>query len=127
MILPVRWASTMAALAALLFPWATGVFVAAHLVSEGHHHASHVVHEAAEVRVVVHGHHHGTGSPAHEHALVVAKPAPLTARVSLVPASAQPLSRAAGCLVPIAGSCVAPEDLAHGPPLIPGSSLILRI
>jgi len=117
----------MVALAAVLLPWGTGVLVVAHLASEGHHHAKPNVHDADGVMLVVHGHQHGMGAPLHEHTIVVAKPATLTTRLSLVPAPAGLLSPATGSSILTTGSFAAPADVAHGPPHIPKASLILRI
>ncbi|MGH9870083.1 MAG: hypothetical protein ACREAA_18210 [Candidatus Polarisedimenticolia bacterium] len=122
-----RSASAMVALAAVLLPWATGVVVVAHLASEGHHHAKPIVHDAEGVKLVVHGHRHGSGTPLHEHTVVIAKPATLTAKHCLILTPVGLLSPATGSSNPTTGSFAAPADVAHGPPHIPKASLILRI
>jgi len=116
----------MAALATVLLPWATGVVVVAHLASEGHHHVKPIVHDAEGVKLVVHGHRHESGAPLHEHTVVVAKPATLTTRPSVIPTQAGLLPPAIASSL-TTGSFAAPADVAHGPPHIPKASLILRI
>ncbi len=115
------------ALAALLLPWATGVVVVAHLASEGHHHVKPIVHDAEGVTLVVHAHRHESDTPMHEHTLVVAKPATLTTKLSLIAAPAGLLPPATASSSLATGSFAAPADVAHGPPPIPKASLILRI
>ena len=122
-----RSGAAMVALAAVLLPWATGVVVVAHLASEGHHHVKPIVHDAEGVKLVVHGHRHESDDPLHEHMVVVAKPATLTARLSLIPAQTGLLPPAIASSSLSTGSFAAPADVAHGPPHIPKASLILRI
>lgn len=127
MNLVTRSGAALVALAALAFPWTADVVVVAHLASEEHHHAKPVVNHTAGVTQIVHEHHHEVGTPVHQHTLVLAEPATLTTRLSLVVASVAFLSPASAATSPATGSLVAPADLAHSPPQIPKSSLILRI
>lgn len=122
-----RSVSAMVVLAAVLLPRATGVVVVAHLASEGHHHAKPIVHDAGGVTLVVHGHRHESAAPVHEHTVVVAKPATLTAKHCVILTTAGLVSPATGSSSLTTGSLAAPADIAHGPPHIPKASLILRI
>ncbi len=127
MNLVARSGSAVAALAALVLPWAAGLVVVTHLASEGHHHAKPVVHDGEGVTQIVHEHRHEAGTPVHQHTLVLAKPATLTTRLSLTLAPAAVPPPASAPLSPATESLSAPADRAHGPPLIPKASLILRI
>lgn len=122
-----RSGAAMVALAAVFLPWATGVVVVAHLASEGHHRVKPIVHGAEGVKLVVHRHRHQSDDPLHEHTVVVAKPATLTPRLSLIPVEAGLLPPAIASSSLSTGSFAAPADVAHGPPHISKASLILRI
>ena len=122
-----RSGAAMVALAAVLLPWAMSIVVVAHLAHEGHHHSKPVIHDAEGVKLVVHGHRHESGAPLHEHTVVVAKPATLTTRLSLIPTQAGLLPPAIASSSLTTGSFAAPADVAHGPPHISKASLILRI
>ena len=122
-----RSGSAMTALAALLLPSVMGAIVLVHVATEGHHHAPPIVHDSGTLMLVVHGHRHEPGTPVHQHTVLLAKAAPLNARLSfpLAPVASLPAVSAATSLT--SRPLTAPADLAHGPPRTPEASLILRI
>ena len=112
--------------AALLLPSIGGIGIAFH---HGHspHHQEPSVHDAEALDLIVHGHHHEPGAPAHQHHLVVAKPSPATNRASLVLVAAALVDRTPFAAPLDTGAVSVPPDCAHAPP--PGTTVspILRI
>ncbi|MGH7339704.1 MAG: hypothetical protein ACREKH_04370 [Candidatus Rokuibacteriota bacterium] len=117
----------MLVLAALVIPWAMGVVVAAHDSGDHHYHVRPDLHHAKAVGLVVHGHHHEPGTPLHQHSLVVAKPAAMTTKLSLTLHLASSVRPTEALSNPATGFLAPQADLAHGPPLVPHTSTILRI
>ena len=114
-------------LTALALPWVMGVAALAHNADGHHDHALANQDPMGILELAVHGHHHEPGTPSHQHAFTLAKPAPPGTKISLaqgVMASVTP-----GQLLPnatriSASFCV---DFAHGPPSTSRTVQILRI
>jgi hypothetical protein len=112
--------------AALVLPWVGGVAIAFH---HGHspHHQEPSAHDAEALDLIVHGHHHEPGAPAHHHHLVIAKPSPATIRPSGFIAGPALLPWTARTEPVTSGAVTVHPERSHASP--PGTtvSLALRI
>lgn len=110
----------------LVLPWAAGAILALH---HGHsaHHQEPSVHDAEALDLIVHGHHHEPGAPAHQHHIVIAKQSPWTTKPSpvLLPAAHRPCGPGLPSLA--AGARIVHPDSAHAPPPGTKASPVLRI
>ena len=119
-------------LTSLLSPWAVSAGVAFHVAehSRGAHDHVHQSEEAGAIELMLHGHHHDQGTPAHPHVVVSARADAglLATRPSL---SAAPLALGSVLITVAAPAPLGPgvqiADTSPAPPDVPDTHSILRI
>ncbi|HZN03673.1 MAG TPA: hypothetical protein VFD06_08820 [Candidatus Polarisedimenticolia bacterium] len=113
--------------AALVLPGVGGVVLGLHHGHSAHHHHEPPLHDAEALDLIVHGHHHEPGAPAHQHRFALGKQAPATTKPSILLDAPALLPCAAVAARLAAGSRTTPGGAAHAPP--PGTTVspVLRI
>jgi len=122
-----RSIKALLALLGVACPWALFFAVAAHAAGHDHVHAGPADNRSKVVELALHGHHHDPATPAHEHSLVAAQPAPASTRMSVVRVSMSP-SRFDSTLPPtVPGRSGLTAGPGESPPAPPHPPAVLRI
>lgn len=120
------WSVSVLLLIAVLFPSGAAAVMAVHLGRDHDHHHRSDARPAEAVELVMHGHHHEPGTPPHEHAIVVTKPAALNTKPSLLLILATSVGAYDLLLSPAASPLSHPTGSAPDP-LALDTNTILRI
>lgn len=105
--------------------WLAIALLALHLEVHGtHDHET----DADVAAAVLHGHHHETGTPDHEHRFTLAPVAPLPTKLVLQPLAVGLVGIASESLALLVGLAPHADGLGHDPPHRPPSSVtVLRV
>lgn len=119
-----RRPAALLVLGAALSPWLAAGAVALHAED---HSARHEERGDDDMAVALHGHHHETGTPVHQHVLTLPMAAPAPVKASLAPLPAALARMVAEATVVLVKLAVPVGAAAHDPPSVPRSFSILRI
>jgi len=122
-----RSIKALLALLGVACPWALFFAVAAHAAGHDHAHAGPVDSRSKVVELALHGHHHDPATPAHEHSLVAAQPAPTSTRMSMVRVSVSPSRYDFTLPQTIPGRAGLTAGPGESPPAPPHLPAVLRI